>query len=46
MTQGLRKVYSQGFCICFFNSGEQMRQGGLRGLAKLLEESACGAPIA
>jgi hypothetical protein len=36
----------QGFCIYFFNLIEQMRQGGLRELAKLLEESACGAPIA
>jgi len=37
---------NQGFCGCSFNYGEYVRQGGLRDWAKLLEESAYGAPTA
>jgi hypothetical protein len=36
----------QGFCVCFLIYSEKMRPGGLRGWAKLLEESAYGAPTA
>jgi hypothetical protein len=40
------KTRPRASAFASFNYGEYVRQGGVRGWAKLLEESAYGTPIA